>query len=357
MDIVNTKAGNHNQAVKGANPPLGWGRRALIILAALYPLFLLVLSLVNMLDPKRTGLLGLSEVFAPYLFLPILLLVPLLFMRGAAILRVLLVLCAIVYVLRFPPKLIIAAPTGTPGAIHLSVLSWNTRFGGQYDQVMAVLRNKPAAIVGLVEADWNNLSTDPEVAALYPYQWGVEAAGPVSGQMLLTVYPILEKGILGGADIWGDVPRAIWARLDVGLGRNVVVVVAHPPPGRFCTRYTFPRGCYNTTMRDQQLQGINAAVQPFLEAGDALLMVGDFNVTEREPAYKDLSAGLVDAYHTVGTGTGTTWRPTSLMNQDLALLRIDYQFSSPNITPLASRVDCTPRGSDHCIVAGEFEMK
>lgn len=336
---------------------MGWGRRVLILLAALYPLFLLFLSLVNMLDPKRTGLLGLSEVFAPYLFLPLLLLVPLLFMRGAAILRLLLVLCAIVYVVRFPPKLIIAAPASTPGAMHLSVLSWNTRFGGQYDQVMGVLRSKPAAIVGLVEADWDRLSADPAVAALYPNQWGVEAAGPVSGQMLLTTYPILEKGILGGADIWGDVPRAIWARLDVGLGKNVVIVVAHPPPGHFCTRYTFPRGCYNTSVRDHQLEGINAAVQPFLKAGDPLIMVGDFNVTEREPAYKDLSAGLVDAYHTVGTDTGTTWRPVPLMNQAVALLRIDYQFSSPNIAPLSSRVDCTPRGSDHCIVAGEFEVK
>ncbi|MEP6775226.1 MAG: hypothetical protein ABJA50_06470, partial [Chloroflexota bacterium] len=197
MDTVTTQSRNHNQPVNRANPPLGWRRRALIILAALYPLFLLFLSLVNMLDPKRMGLLGLSEVFAPYLFLPLLLLVPLLLIRGAAILRVLLVLCAIVYVVRFPPKLIIAAPTGTPGAMHLSVLSWNTRFGGQYEQVMAVLRSKPAAIVGLVEADWNGLSTDPELAALYPNRWGVEAAGPVSGQMLLTVYPILEKGILG----------------------------------------------------------------------------------------------------------------------------------------------------------------
>jgi vancomycin resistance protein VanJ len=312
---------------------------------------------VNMLDPKRTGLLGLSEVFAPYLFLPLLLLVPLLFMRGAAILRVLLVLCAIVYVVRFPPKLIIAAPTGTPGAIHLSVLSWNTRFGGQHDQVMAVLKSKPAAIVGLVEANWDKLSADPEVAALYPYRWGVEADGPASGEALLTAYPILEKGILGGADIWGNVPRAVWARLDVGLGKNVVVVVAHPPPGGFCTRYTFPRGCYNTSVRDHQLEGINAALQPYLRAGDALLMVGDFNVTEREPAYNDLSAGLVDAYHVVGTDTGTTWRPTSLMNHAFALLRIDYQFSSPNVTPLSSRVDCTPRGSDHCIVAGEFEVK
>jgi endonuclease/exonuclease/phosphatase (EEP) superfamily protein YafD len=327
------------------------------MLACLYPLFLLILSLVNALDPKRTGLLALSEVFAPYLFLPLLLLVPLAFMRGAAFLRVLLVLCAVVYGLRFPPRLVAAAPQTTPGAIHLSVLSWNTLITRRYDEVMNVLRTKPAAIVGLVEADWNRLSTDPEVGALYPHRWGVEADGPVSGQALLTAYPILDQGILGGTDLWGNVPRAIWARLDVGLGQNVVVVVAHPPPGRFCSRYTFPRGCYDTSLRDYQLAGINAAIQPFLTAGDSLIMVGDFNVTDREPAYKDVSAGLIDAYHTVGMGTGTTWRPRDVMNHNFALLRIDYHFSSPNVTPLSSTVDCTPRGSDHCIVASEFELK
>lgn len=356
-DTFARQATNQNQALNRAKPPSGWGRRSVLMLGALYPLFLLLLSLVNMLEPKRTGLLGLSEVFAPYLFVPLLFVVPLLFMRGAAFLRVLLVLCAIVYGLRFPPRLIAAAPPGAPGAIHLSVLSWNTLVGGKYDEVMNVLRSKPASIVGLVEADWDRLSADPEVTALYPYRWGVEADGPVSGQALLTAYPILDEGILGGADLWGGVPRAIWARLDVGLGQNVVVVVAHPPPGRFCTRYTFPRGCYNTSTRDYQLAGINDAVQPFLRAGDSLVMVGDFNVTDREPAYKDLSAGLVDAYHAVGKDTGTTWRPTSMMSHDFALLRIDYHFSSRNVTPLSSTVDCTPRGSDHCIVASEFEVK
>jgi vancomycin resistance protein VanJ len=88
-----------------------------------------------------------------------------------------------------------------------------------------------------------------------------------------------------------------------------------------------------------------------------VLMLGDFNVAEREPAYNDLSAGLVDAHRVVGAGTGVTWRPAALMGHDFALLRIDYIFSSPNVTPLSTWVDCTPRGSDHCIVHGEFEMK
>jgi len=45
------------------------------------------------------------------------------------------------------------------------------------------------------------------------------------------------------------------------------------------------------------------------------------------------------------------------MGHDFGLLRIDYMFTSPNVTPLATSTDCTPRGSDHCIVHGEFEVK
>lgn len=334
-----------------------WGKRILLTLAAIYPLLLLSLSLINTLQPRRTGLLGLSEVFAPYLFLPLLALIPFLFVRGAVVLRVLLVLCAVVYGLRFPPRLISAAPRAAPGALHLSVMSWNVLLGGQYNEIKKVLSTKPAAIVGLVEADWDRLSADPEIAALYPYKWGVEAAGRVTGQVLLTSYPIIEQGIVDmPPDVWNGIPRVIWARLDVGLGRNIVVVVAHPPPGRTCSRYTFPHGCYDTSTRDKQLATINAFVQPYLQAGDPLLLIGDFNVTEREPAYIDISKGLLDAHRTIGTGIGATWAPGHISSQLFPLLRIDYQFSSPNVTPLSIAVDCSNHGSDHCIATGQFEL-
>jgi endonuclease/exonuclease/phosphatase family metal-dependent hydrolase len=299
----------------------------------------------------------LSEVFAPYLFLPLLLLVPFVFMRGAAVLRVMLFVCAVVYGVRFPPKLISAAPPQTPGAINLSVMNWNVRAGGDYEALVGMLSDRPAAIVGLVEADWHTLSADPEIARVYPYRWGVQAGGPVTGQALLSVYPIIQQGIVDTpADVWTGIPRAAWARLDVGVGRNIVVVVAHPPPGRLCNMRTFPNNCYDTTTRDKQIAAINAFVQPFLKAGDALLLIGDFNVTEREPAYRDLSAGLTDAHLAAGTGMGATWRPAQFMDQPLGLLRIDYIFSSLQLMPLTLDVDCAPRGSDHCIVSGTFEV-
>jgi vancomycin resistance protein VanJ len=343
--------------VRRTNPIVTWARRLFLFVLMLYPLFVLGLTVYNMVQPRRTGLFALSEVFAPYLFLPLLALVPFVFMRRARMLRIALMVCALVFLVRFPPNIVASAPVSTPGAIHLSVMSWNVLTGGRYEQVMSVLRQKPASIIGIVEADWNRLSTDPEIAQLYPYRWGVQAGDMVSGQALLTAYPILEQGVFDTpADLW-DMPRVIWARLDVGLGRNVVVVVAHPPPGHTCNRRTFPTRCFDTAKRDQRLARIHEYVEPFLEQGDNLIMLGDFNVTEREPAYSDLSAGLVDTHRAVGTGTGTTWRPKSLMSHPFALLRIDYIFTSPNLTPLSASADCTPRGSDHCIVQGTVEVR
>ncbi|MGA7731795.1 MAG: endonuclease/exonuclease/phosphatase family protein [Chloroflexia bacterium] len=332
-------------------------RRLVFAIASIYPLCLLALSAMHALQPRRTGLLGLSEVFAPYLFLPLLVLLPFAFMRGAALLRVMLVVCAVVYGVRFPPNLISASPAETPGAIQLSVMSWNVMVGDDYDEVARVLSERPAAIVGLVEADWHRLANDPEVAKVYPYRWGVQAGGTVTGQALLSVYPIIQQGIIDmPAEVWSGIPRAAWARLDVGLGRNVVVVVAHPPPARMCTRQTFPTNCYDTSTRDKQIAAINAFVQPYLQAWDAVLLMGDFNVTEREPAYNDLSAGLTDAHIAAGSGVGATWRPAQMMGQPFGLLRIDYIFSSLNLMPLTLDVDCTPHGSDHCIVLGTFEV-
>ncbi len=208
--------------------------------------------------------------------------------------------CMLVFCVRFPPRLVSAAPASDPGALHLSAMQWNVKEGGQYDQIMEVLRQKPASIISLVEADWDRLSRDPEVAALYPYRWGVRSERPGSGQVLLTTYPIIEEGMLEAPPGVWDMPRVVWARLDVGSGHSVVVVVAHPQPGSFCSRRTFPQSCYVTATRDKRLAAINAFVQPYLKNGDLLLMLGDFNVTEREPAYNDLSAGLVDAQRAVG---------------------------------------------------------
>ncbi len=88
-----------------------------------------------------------------------------------------------------------------------------------------------------------------------------------------------------------------------------------------------------------------------------VLLVGDFNVTEREQAYNDLTKGLIDAHQHVGSGFGHSWGVYRQMPQIVPLLRIDYQLSSPNLQPVHLTQDCKMRGSDHCILHGIYTLR
>jgi exonuclease III len=109
--------------------------------------------------------------------------------------------------------------------------------------------------------------------------------------------------------------------------------------------------------RDATIRELRAAAGWLRRPGEPLLLVGDWDVTEREPAYNDLTYGLYDAQALVGTGAGNTWRPGRFKGLPFGLLRIDYLLSTPAIVPLQTWVDCAPRGSDHCILSGRFAVE
>ncbi len=86
------------------------------------------------------------------------------------------------------------------------------------------------------------------------------------------------------------------------------------------------------------------------------MLVGDFNTVDREVGYAELSAGLTDAQRSVGVGPGLTWRPEEIEWLPFGLLRIDAVFSGNGVVPLSVGPDCTPRGSDHCILRTILEL-
>lgn len=50
------------------------------------------------------------------------------------------------------------------------------------------------------------------------------------------------------------------------------------------------------------------------------MLLGDFNVTDREIGYAELSDGLTDSYRAAGSGWGHTWRPPSMAGLPFGLL-------------------------------------
>lgn len=335
---------------RGGRPRSTWGDMAL----ALYPLALLALTLALFLARPRVGPLALALVFAPYLFLPLLLLIPAALGRGRRLLRTGLAGAGAAFLIVSPPALNLSPDPAAAPPPAVRALSWNMYVGGaSAEQLRAVVAARAPDIVALQEVEWEAIASDNELMARYPYRL-LSPAETAPGMALLSRHPIVEADVpdLSGAE-W-DMPRLVWARLDVD-GRPLLVVNAHPiPPRTFEGECPLLR-CYNRGPRDAQIAAFSGLVRELRARGEPLLLLGDMNVTEREEAYLDLSAGLTDAHRAVGLGFGLTWRP-GFTRLPAGMLRIDYMFSANGLTPLALDADCTWRGSDHCLLVGDFAL-
>ena len=344
-------------SVKVRNGSLGAG--VLNLALGAYPLVLALLTVASIMSPARTGLRAVAQIFAPHLFLLLLLIVPFAFRRGGfgvGLLRGLLLVCVALFCARYLPALAASQPPSDPSAPQLSVMTWNVFAGNRREEnIRDFLLEKPADVVALQEVSWSWLDND-ELAAAYPYRL-VRSNETAPGMAILSTHPIVDSGVLDGDRHLWDIPRLMWARLDVG-GKQVTVVSAHPISTYYSGGNCRLPICFDPTHRDRQIAAMHTeAIQPLIAHAEPFVLAGDFNVTEREPGYGDLSAGLTDTFKAVGAGFGTTWRPPFAMSQPLGLLRIDYLFAGPHVTPLSVNTDCTPRNSDHCVVIGQFEVR
>lgn len=338
-------------------------RVVLAVCSSLWTVVVLGLVAVTAMAPQRNGLLALAEVATPFLFLSLLpfcalAAVP---VRGAAmrarrwrtVMRLLLAASLVVAIGRLGPVWVSLPPAAATG-LHVGVTSWNLETADA-DPVAVVdaLRLAPIGIVALVELGKPKvgpISADAAIAARFPYQQFFPNDGS-TGMGLLSSYPVLATGHSP------ENPALIWARLDLGEGRTLNVVTAHPMPATLVTLGTLPFPTrYDATQRDAEIRSVRDTVDGLLADGRPLILAGDFNVTDRELAYRDLSAGLLDAHLEVGLGPGSTWRPDPLKWLPLGIVRIDMAFGGNGARPVSMTADCTPRGSDHCLIQASMAL-
>jgi endonuclease/exonuclease/phosphatase family metal-dependent hydrolase len=325
-------------------------RLAVLVWAAIA----LTLSVLNVAIPQRDGPLALSQVFAPYLFLPLFLFAPLLLVRSVGQLtRVALVVCALVFVVRFAPGWV-AMPHAASASAGIGVSSWNLELGlGDPDLVVRILRSTEPGVVGLEELTPQHaraIARDRTLKERFPYRSFHPQDGS-QGLGIMSSFPLLDQPQLR-ID-----PPMLTTRLDLGDGRGVRVVVAHPFRAVFGSGSTLTAlSRYDTSTRDRQLAEIRASLDGPLAAGEPVILLGDFNVTDREPGYRDVTRGLIDAQMDVGLGPGTTWRPSELDWLPFGLLRIDMVLTGGGATPLKIDAQCTPRVSDHCLILARVEL-
>ena len=314
----------------------------------------LAISVANVVAPQRNGFLALSQVFAPYLFLALIVFLPLCLIRDRSgrWLRRLMLACVLVFLVRFVPGTMALPRAADADALQVPVTTWNLELGQpDPDVVVETIRAMPAGLIALEELTPRHaeaIAADPAIKLLFPYQVLRPRDGS-DGLGLLSSWPI-EDGWTFDHD-----PPTLSATVTADVDRPIAVVVAHPYRGVLVPGRTgLPT--YDATVRDHAIASLRQVIDPLLAAGTPLVLVGDFNTVDREVGYGELSAGLIDAQHAVGLGPGLTWRPEGIEWLPFGLLRIDAVFSGDGLVPLSIGPDCTPRGSDHCILRATLEL-
>lgn len=233
------------------------------------------------------------------------------------------------------------APRRVTAEDPITILTWN-------------LHAEPVARVGLgaaMERSRPNVVVLQEAAAdavqLMPADMEAShhpnAAAP-PGMLLATRFPILRSGTLEGPKAVWDRPRAFWLTLNTG-GRPLTVVGVHLSVPFPISSLPCP---YCPSLRDAQVAALAAFTADREAMGESVVIAGDFNLTEREVAYGELSA-LTD------TARGSTWRPFPIRWLP-PILRLDYILADPDIGVVSSDVDCAVSSSDHCPLVVQLRL-
>lgn len=303
---------------------------------------------IHVAAPQRAGTLALTEVFEPYLVVSALAAAPFA-LNGRTRFGVgLALLIVVLAITRYIPAWVSLPSSEAP---VITVATWNVLGGLEGAQrTLEGVHGTQADLIALVEvqpAAAERLQADPQVSARLPYQAMAADAG-LRWTGLLSRYPITEQS--ASAD-----PAFLRAVVDLpGARAPLVVYVVHPDPPEIRTISRLPVAL-ETTTRDSALVAIRASVEVDITAGRSVLIAGDFNTTEREPAYAHFVRGLRDAHLDAGIGPGFTWRPVSLDGLPFGLVRIDYLLTTPDLAAVTTHVVCNEL-SDHCLLEAGFRQ-
>ncbi len=322
-------------------------------------LFAYVLVIVALQIVWRTGLgdtwwTEVLNIFGLWLYLPLpFLLVAALFARpralGALLVVPLLAFGSEYYsMLNWTP----ATPTGTA----VRVMTWNILWDKHpLEPIVATIEAQQPDIVALQELGVTQAKElAPMLAQRYPYS-AIDAAG-FEGLGVWSRYPL------------GDIkPReerragCACQQMTVMVGdQQVQLINVHPEAPRYKMRHWrpmkqlpyFPIPVWFSTA-DQE-NAIQAIAEEARSTAQPLLVVGDFNVSDRQPNYAVLRRSLRDAYREAGQGFGLTFPNSNIPLGPFKippLIRIDYVFHNDDFAATAARTVADPVSDHRAVVA------
>ena len=296
-------------------------------------------------------IITLINCFIPFLFLPLLIIIPYAFwIRSKILLASMLPLvgCFIyLYGALFWPLVPTGAPE--PSADDLALMTFNLGPGQSTPEYVAQAIAQTSADIVAVQELTVPLAEQlrADLGTTYPYML-LDPESETTG--LLSRYPIHHVQWYKSRD---DVRAYLRAEIE-WQDTLLQVWVFHPRPPRpaWVENTIIPLGL-DDRVPQQQTRELAENVGTF---DDPTIVMGDFNMTDQAPAYSELSNLLYDAHRQVGWGFGFTFPHLLFINRYMPwpMLRLDYIFYSGDFRALSSSVSCQA-DSDHCSMFAVLE--
>ena len=294
--------------------------------------------------------------FLPVVLLPALILGPLCLWRRrwrlAASLVMAIVTFGVGYGGSFVPR-----DNASPSAAALRFMTFNLHAETtQLEPMLALIRESKVDLVALQELSPEMArAIEASLATEYPYRaLHPNSENPIWGQGVLSRYPIQAD------EYW---------RIVLGHQR-VVLDLRGVPLTLYNTHPVHP-----FRLREGELfnseghrQEVNVVLSRVEHDHGAIIIAGDFNMSDQSSAYLRIRQRFNDAYRESGWGLGFTFPDFShanAMTVDAPLLaifirpmaRIDYVFHSADLVARSARVLADSGGSDHRPVLVEFDVQ
>ncbi len=330
--------------------------RLLLIITLLYGLSIGLLALLWHNEIRYRWWLELSNIFAPYLFLPLLLLIPLAILLPSRLFRSTVVGIVIVFLVICGPWFVPSGADTPPGGRQLRVLTFNVLYTNQQtDAIIETLRMHDADVIGFQELTSPVASViEQELGHVYPYRLFESPSGTWDIGMM-SRYPIIAVEPARGQR-WQQV------RLDVE-GQPVTFINVHLAQPHLELR-ALPIIHKSVIIRNYNTEYRMQGILPLLDVVDAvqepLIMLGDFNMSDREQVYSMFAHRLHDAHARTAWGSGATFptREKRIRRVPIPfpLVRIDYVWSGNGVVPISSTTRCDSAGSDHCLIVADLSL-
>ena len=326
-------------------------RRIFATAVSLYVFVLALLALLNAVLTDPPVWVALPSIFTALGFLPLILLIPLVFLVNSLQMRVATLAFYVLFVLTFGPWLL---PKGVPETdaptlrfVTLNQLANNEDVERIIDavtahgaDVIAIQELSPVVADALAELE------DYPHQVLNPYE--TLGREPSIGLGVVSRYPLEAVDYDPATRV-----QEVSLRLE---DRNVTIINVHPPTpfGNDLPNDVLLSTVrsYDSSVRNDNLAGI---LEQADEAQKPVVILGDFNLSDFEAAYRDFAAEFENVYRTAEGGFGFTF-PANRALPPFPFIRIDHIWVSEEMTPLRAGTDCQETGSDHCLVWGEVAL-